>query len=181
MRLTTPERNPDWFLEENELYEHKSNYEPSPTTLHSNFVAGQNNSNSRTTNVNRPSTNETLPLWTKEDSDLLTDDSKVDLDENEFCLTRSYAEISKESSPPLVKSHPCSTYFLEFIGQKLLVLLIALFVITLQNFLTYPTMLGIFNIAYIDQDLELFLYCLVSIILVPIRLAWIIYIFDVSF
>jgi hypothetical protein len=96
----------------------------------------------------------------------------------DYAFSRGYADAPGDSTPPLIKSHPCSGSYLEFIGNKLLILGLGLLIVFLQNLFMYPSIFSSLHIA-IDQELDLFLYCLITTFVVPQRLSWIIYIFDV--
>lgn len=99
--------------------------------------------------------------------------------DDEYCLARGYADLPDEPLPPLIKSHPCSGMWLEFLGNKLLILFLGLMIVFLQNLFMYPSIFSIFHFS-IDREFGLFLYCLITTFVVPLRLAWIIYICDVS-
>lgn len=96
----------------------------------------------------------------------------------DYALSRGYADLPGDSIPPLIKSHPCSSSYLEFIGNKLLILGLGILIVFLQNLFMYPSIFSSFHLP-IDQELDLFLYCLITTFVVPQRLSWIIYICDV--
>lgn len=103
--------------------------------------------------------------------------SKHPLDD-EYSLSRGYADLPDEPLPPLIKSHPCSGMWLEFLGNKLLILNLGLLIVLLQNLFMYPSFFSKLHFS-LDRELELFLYCLITTFVVPLRLVWIIYICDV--
>jgi hypothetical protein len=101
-------------------------------------------------------------------------------------LCRTYIDTPLEETADLVASHPCSSHFLSFFIYKFLFYVLCLLVVTMQIFVTYPSLYAVatLKLSVLDKYsalmVEKVLFVILSGALVVCRLTWIVGIYKVT-